>query len=78
MFWHALDQRQCVFCKFRGNVVVIAGDPDQIDNRFLDKYNNGLSYAADKFKDSSLAAMVTLENDECTRSKLAMEASRLL
>lgn len=61
-----------------GTKVVIAGDPDQIDNRFLDKYNNGLSYAADKFKDSSLAALITLENEECTRSKLAMEASRLL
>lgn len=61
-----------------GTKIVIAGDPDQIDNRFLDKYNNGLSYAADRFRNSSLAALVTLENAECTRSALAMEAAKLL
>lgn len=53
--------------------------PNQtFDNRFLDKYNNGLSYAADRFRNSSLVALVTLENAECTRSALAMEAARLL
>ena len=38
MFWHALDQRQCVFCKFRGNVVVIAGDPFSWEWLFLITY----------------------------------------
>lgn len=61
-----------------GTKVVLAGDPDQIDNRFLDRYNNGLSFAAERFKGSSCCAQIVLDSTECTRSRLAMEASRLL
>ena len=61
-----------------GTKVVLAGDPDQIDNRYLDKYNNGLSFLADKFKGEKLAAQVTLFPEECTRSPLASVAGKLL
>lgn len=61
-----------------GTKVVLAGDPDQIDNRYLDKYNNGLSYLAKKFKGQSLAAQITLFPEECTRSPLASLAGKLL
>lgn len=58
--------------------IVIAGCVDQIDNSHLDKYNNGLSFAIERFKDSQMAAQVTFTDDECVRSPLAAEASRLL
>lgn len=58
--------------------VVIAGCTDQIDNARLDKYNNGLSFAIENFKKSKLAAQVTFAEEECVRSPLAAEASKLL
>ena len=58
--------------------IVIAGCIDQIDNARLDKYNNGLSFAIERFRDSPLAAQVTFTDEECVRSPLAAEASRLL
>jgi PhoH-like ATPase len=61
-----------------GCKIVIAGCVDQIDNPRLDKYNNGLSFAIERFKDSGFAAQVTFTDDECVRSPLAAEASRLL
>lgn len=30
--------------------IVLLGDPDQIDSRYLDKYNNGLCFAAERLK----------------------------
>lgn len=61
-----------------GSKIVIVGDPDQIDNPKVDKKNNGLVYAAERFKGSSLAMQLVFEDEECTRSKLALEASQLL
>lgn len=61
-----------------GSKIVIVGDPDQIDNPKVDKKNNGLVYAAERFKGSSLAMQLVFEDAECTRSKLALEASQLL
>ena len=61
-----------------GTKIVIVGDPYQIDNPKVDKKNNGLVYAAEKMRNSSLCMQLTFENEECTRSPLAMEASKLL
>ena len=58
--------------------IVIAGCTDQIDNPKLDKYNNGLSFAIERFKESGLAAQVTFAEEECVRSPLAAEATKLL
>lgn len=58
--------------------VVVAGCVDQIDNPHLDKYNNGLSHVIERFKNSRFAAQVTFTDEECVRSPLAAEASRLL
>lgn len=58
-----------------GCKVVIAGDPDQIDNPKLDKRNNGLSFAAERMKGSKLTAQITFEKEESVRSPLAMEAA---
>lgn len=61
-----------------GSKIVILGDPDQIDNSHLDKHNNGLAYASEKMKGSNLCWQITMNNSECTRSELSMEAARLL
>lgn len=59
-----------------GSKIILLGDPDQIDNKYLNKHNNGLVYAAEKFKGSSLCYQITLEKNECVRSRLAQEASK--
>lgn len=61
-----------------GSKIVIVGDPDQIDNPKVDHRNNGLVYAAEKMKGSKLCMQLTFEDEECTRSALALEAGRLL
>mgnify|MGYP001577497090 CR=1 FL=1 len=56
--------------------IILTGDISQIDNRALDPINNGLTYAAEKFKDSELAGHVTFTKGE--RSRLATKASEIL
>lgn len=57
-----------------GSKVILAGDPEQIDNPELDTRNNGLSYASECMRNSPLCAQITFGKDECVRSKLALEA----
>ena len=52
------------------------GDPEQIDHPLLDSRTNGLSYAAEKMKDSPFCWQITMKADECERSKLAWDASQ--
>ena len=61
-----------------GTKVVLLGDPDQIDAKYLSKRNNGLVFASDKMKGSPLCAQVTFEQGESVRSPLAMEAAKRL
>jgi len=56
--------------------VVIAGDIDQIDAHFLDKYSCGLSVTAEKFRNETIAGHAILTKSE--RSRLAQLASELL
>ncbi|MEE1250634.1 MAG: PhoH family protein [Lachnospiraceae bacterium] len=58
-----------------GTKVVLLGDPDQIDSRYLDRRNNGLVFTADKMKGSKLCAQITFDQEESVRSPLAMEAA---
>jgi PhoH-like ATPase len=60
----------------KGTKVILTGDPNQIDNPYVDSQSNGLSYAIEKFKGSKLAAHVTLVKGE--RSDLAEEAALIL
>ncbi len=55
-----------------------AWDPNQIDRPFLDERTNGLSYAAEHMKGSSLCWQITLQAEECERSVLAMDAVKRL
>jgi len=59
-----------------GTKVVLTGDPHQIDNLYIDSTNNGLTYVIERFKDSGIAAHVTLKRGE--RSELATLAAELL
>lgn len=61
-----------------GSKLILIGDPDQIDQPFLDSRSNGLCYASEKMKGSALCYQVTLKFDECERSPLAYEASKRL
>ncbi len=56
--------------------IVVIGDPYQIDNSYLDAYSNGLTYAASRLSNKSLAGHITLTKGE--RSELATLAAELL
>ncbi len=57
-----------------GTKVVLAGDPEQVDSLYLDKYSNGLVFAAECFKDSPMAAVIKFGDAQSVRSPLAKEA----
>lgn len=59
-----------------GTKVVLTGDPDQIDNPYIDAASNGLTYTVEKFKNEALAGHVTFVKGE--RSNLAERAAALL
>ena len=59
-----------------GTKVVLTGDPDQIDNPYVDALSNGLTYTIERFKSSPIAGHVTLRKGE--RSVLAETAAQLL
>jgi PhoH-like ATPase len=56
--------------------IVLTGDIEQIDNIYTSETSNGLAYAVEKFKKSSLAGHITFKKGE--RSKIATLASKIL
>ena len=52
-----------------GTKIVLTGDPQQIDNPYVDSASNGLSMTADRFRGEKLAAHIVLTKGE--RSELA-------
>jgi PhoH-like ATPase len=59
-----------------GTKIVLTGDPNQIDNPYIDAYNNGLTYVIEKFKNSEISAHVGFVKGE--RSTLATLAAQML
>jgi PhoH-like ATPase len=59
-----------------GAKVVLTGDPTQIDNPYLDKDSNGLTYVVGRFSDHKIYGTVYLEKTE--RSELAALAAEML
>jgi PhoH-like ATPase len=59
-----------------GTKVILTGDPQQIDNPYVDALSNGLTYTVERFKDSEIAGHITLRKGE--RSPLAELAAQLL
>ena len=63
----------------KGTKIIICGDPDQIDNPKLDKYNNGLTVVSKKMIEKSrYTALIKFNNEDSVRSILAKEASEIL
>ena len=60
----------------KGTKVILLGDPEQIDQPFLDERTNGLSFAAEKMKGSPLCVQITMNANECERSDLAWDAAQ--
>jgi PhoH-like ATPase len=59
-----------------GTKVVLTGDPSQIDNPYLDKDSNGLTYTVGRFSDQRIYGHVFLDKTE--RSELAALAAEIL
>jgi PhoH-like ATPase len=59
-----------------GTKVVLTGDCYQIDNPYIDSSSNGLSFVVERFKETDLAAHVTLTKGE--RSQLSELATNVL
>lgn len=59
-----------------GTKIVLVGDPEQIDNPYLDAYSNGLTYVIEKMKHLKESGHVTLSKGE--RSNLAQLAADIL
>ncbi len=59
-----------------GTKIILTGDPQQIDNPYVDHASNGLSVAADRFKREKISGHVLLSKGE--RSELAELAANLL
>ena len=60
----------------KGTKVVLTGDPTQIDNPYLDKDSNALTYTVSRFKNYPLYGHMTLDRTE--RSELAALAAEIL
>ena len=60
----------------KGTKVILTGDPTQIDNPYLDKDSNALTYIVGKFKKQSIYGNIFFEKTE--RSELAALAADLL
>ena len=59
-----------------GTKVILTGDPTQIDNPYLDKDSNGLTYTVSRFKNQPIYGHMLLEKTE--RSKLAAIAAEIM
>jgi PhoH-like ATPase len=60
----------------KGTKVVLTGDATQIDNPYLDKDSNGLTYCVNRFKNQRIFGHMFLEKTE--RSELASIAAEIL
>jgi len=60
----------------KGTKVILTGDPTQIDNPYLDKDSNALTYVIGRFKDRPIYGHIFLEKTE--RSELSAIAADLL
>ncbi len=60
----------------KGTKVILTGDATQIDNPYLDRDSNGLSYVVNRFKNHRIYGHMSLEKTE--RSELASIAAEIL
>jgi len=60
----------------KGTKVILTGDPTQIDNPYLDKDSNALTYVVNRFKQEKIYGHIMFEKTE--RSELAAIAAKVL
>jgi PhoH-like ATPase len=60
----------------KGTKIILTGDPDQIDNPYLDANSNGLSYTVERLKEARLFGHIFLSKSE--RSNLSTLAVDML
>ncbi len=60
----------------QGSKIVLTGDPEQIDNPYLDANSNGLTYLVERMKNQRIVGHMLLSKSE--RSELASLAVELL
>ncbi len=60
----------------QGTKVILTGDPSQIDNPYLDRDSNGLTYTVSRFRDQALFGHIYLDKTE--RSELAALAAEMM
>lgn len=60
----------------KGTKVILTGDPSQIDNPYLDRHSNGLTYTIEQFNKNPIFGHVFLEKTE--RSELAAMAAEVM
>jgi PhoH-like ATPase len=71
-----LEAKTVVTRMSKGSKLVMVGDPDQIDNPYVDSRSNGLVYTRNRLKGQSIAAHVCLTKGE--RSPLAEAGATLM
>ncbi len=71
-----LEAKTIVTRMAKGSKLILVGDPEQIDNPYVDSRSNGLVYTRDRLKNERCSAHVTLERGE--RSALAEAGARLM
>jgi PhoH-like ATPase len=59
-----------------GTKVILAGDPDQVDNPFLDSHSNGLVYVTERLRHSDVVGTIRFTQGE--RSQLSELAATCL
>ena len=75
---HPDDIKSIVTRASTGSKFVFLGDPTQIDNPELNERYNGLVYLSEKMKESPMAYIVSLTDEESVRSPLAKYAATIL
>ena len=69
------DMKTIITRMGEGSMIILCGDPTQVDNPVLDERYNGLVYAAEKMKGSVNTMVVTFKEKEGVRGALAQEAA---
>jgi len=61
-----------------GSKLIVTGDPDQIDEKGLTKYNNGVVFLSERLKKADRTATIVFDAGNCVRSPLVQEALRYI
>ena len=75
---HPDDIKSIVTRASEGSKFIFLGDPTQIDNPDLNERYNGLVYLSEKMKDSPMAWIISMKDDESVRSPLARYSATVL